>query len=88
MIYIVFNANAKFGCRAWHICLGTFATTNLVLCDCGGQTSQELCIFMVVDLDGDLALFVVEFELLYKRELLSFIEEFAVLFGLLGFTSL
>lgn len=43
---------------------------------------------MVVDLDGDLALFVVEFELLYKRELLSFIEEFAVLFGLLGFTSL
>lgn len=43
---------------------------------------------MVVDLNGDVALFIIEFELLHKRELLGLVEEFTVLFGLFGFACL
>ena len=43
---------------------------------------------MVVDLNSNLTLFVIKFELLNKREFLSRIEELAVFFGLFGFASL
>ena len=43
---------------------------------------------MVVDLNSNLTLFVIKFELLNKREFLSRIEELSVFFGLFGFASL
>ena len=80
LIDVILDPDAEFGCAAWYISLGAFATSNVVLGDRLGKTLQKLSLVTVVDLELHETLLVVEFELLHKRELLSKIEEVTIFF--------
>ena len=88
LIDIILYPDAELGRAAWYISLGALSTADVVLSDRRGQSRQDLRLVAVVDLELEQALLVVEFELLHERELLTQLEEVAVLFGLLGLVSL
>ena len=81
MIDVVLYADDELCGTAWHVSLASLSTSDIILCDRCWETLHELCFVTVVNLECQLALFIVELKLLDKWEPLAEPEEVAVLLG-------
>ena len=88
LIGIVLDADGQLGRASLNVGLGALATTDFVLCNRLRQTVHNLIALTVVNLERTVTILVIELELLDDGELLTNIKEVAVLFGILGRSSL